>query len=91
MERQVFNLFGLPKSKSTSYFTAVNYYTTNIASSLTSSPVPIIIDNGSYEFRAVNYVTLIRRAGQFKTSQWLGLEIVLESLNLEKSQAKANT
>ena len=66
-DRIVNNLIGLPKSTSLPYCESLEYYTTNIGNTMCSSPVPIIIDNGSYEFRAVSLTNF--RVGVFKMSQ----------------------
>ncbi len=52
-QRQVFSLSGLPKPKSLIYAKSIEYYTGKIAPTVGTSPVPIVFDNGSYEFRAV--------------------------------------
>jgi len=53
MEQEIFNIVGLPKPRSLSYAESLEYYKTNIATS--KSPIPIILDNGSFEFRAVTF------------------------------------
>ena len=53
MEQEIFNIAGLPKPKSVSYANSLEYYKNNIATF--RSPIPIILDNGSFEFRAVAF------------------------------------
>jgi len=53
MEREVYTPIGLPKQKSLSYNDSIAYYSEKIAPSMSNKPIPIIIDNGSFEVRAV--------------------------------------
>ena len=72
MERKVYNLAGLQKQKSLLYSASMEYYASSIEPAMSSAPVPIIIDNGSFEFRAVTFDDdeLSNRDGLCRILRW---------------------
>lgn len=49
----MFSLSGLPRHKSIPYLRCLEYYASHVSAATSSSPPAIVIDNGSFEFRAV--------------------------------------